>query len=68
MGTARSIRAKKSGTGATTITNAGLHRKTVYFDDDEWKAIRQRAFEDDRSYTDIVREAVRRLLGLRTRS
>jgi hypothetical protein len=68
MGKVRSARAKRSRSGATTITNAGLHRKTVYFDNDEWEAIRQRAFEDDRSYTAIVREAVRRLLGLKTGS
>ena len=68
MGTVRRTRAKRAGTGATTITTAGLHRKTVYFDDDEWKAIRRRAFEDERSYTDIVRDAVRRLLGLKTGS
>ena len=50
--------------GSTTVTKAGLHRKTVYFDDDEWEAIRRRAFEDDRAYTDVVRQAVRRYLAL----
>jgi hypothetical protein len=48
----------------STVTPGGLLRKTVYFTREEWQAIRQRAFEEDRAYTDIVREAVRRLLAL----
>jgi hypothetical protein len=46
----------------TTITSAGLHRKTVYFSDAEWVAIRRAAFEQDCAYTDVVREAVRHVL------
>lgn len=48
----------------STVTPGGMLRKTVYFSPDEWQAIRQRAFAEDRAYTDIVREAVRRLLAL----
>jgi hypothetical protein len=50
--------------GTTTITRGGLHRKTVYFDDAEWDAIRRAAFEQQRPYTAIVREAVRRVLRI----
>jgi hypothetical protein len=48
----------------STVTPGGLLRKTVYFSQAEWQAIRRKAFEEDRAYTDIVREAVRRLLAL----
>jgi hypothetical protein len=48
----------------STITPGGLLRKTVYFSQAEWQAIRRKAFEEDRAYTDIVREAIRRMLGL----
>ena len=65
MNDSRTRRGKKEAASKTTITSAGLHRKTVYFDEQEWEAIRRRAFEEDRAYTDIVREAVRRLLGLK---
>jgi hypothetical protein len=51
--------------GSTTRTKSGLHRKTVYFDDIEWEAIRRRAFEQDSAYTDVVREAVRKLLSIK---
>ena len=51
--------------GTTTITMSGMHRKTVYFSDEEWEAIRRHAFEEDQAYTDVIREAVRRLLGMK---
>jgi hypothetical protein len=51
--------------GATTVTTAGLVRKTVYFDPEEWDAIRREAYEGDLAYTEIVRRAVRRALGMR---
>jgi hypothetical protein len=50
--------------GATTVTTAGLVRKTVYFDPDEWRAIRREGLEKDLSCTEIVRRAVRRALGM----
>ena len=55
---------RKPGDGNTTITPGGLHRKTVYFSEAEWQAIRRLAFEQERPYTDVVREAVRRVLDL----
>lgn len=51
--------------GATTVTDAGLVRKTVYFDPEEWEAIRREAYKGEMAYTDIVRRAVRRALGMR---
>ncbi len=48
----------------TTITPGGLLRKTVYFGENEWRAIKKKAYMEDRPYTDIVREAVRDFLGL----
>jgi hypothetical protein len=42
----------------------GLLRKTIYFDDEEWQAIRSRCYQDDLSYTEVVRAAVRAYLQL----
>lgn len=42
-----------------------MYRKTMYFDKAEWDAVRRRAFEEGRPYTDIVREAVRRFLEVK---
>jgi hypothetical protein len=41
--------------GETTLTKGGMDRRTVYFNDEEWQAIRRQAFEENRKYTDIVR-------------
>lgn len=46
----------------TTVTSGGLLRKTIYFDSEEWAYIRRRGYEDERNYSEIVREAVRRLM------
>jgi RadC-like JAB domain len=54
--------------GVTTVTTGGMHRKTVYFSPQEWEAIRREAFLQDRAYTDIIRDAVRRMLRLKTPS
>jgi hypothetical protein len=43
----------------------GLLRKTIYFSEQEWQAIRTRCFQDDLTYTDIVRAAVRAYLELK---
>jgi len=45
------------------ITDKGV-KKTIWFHEDEAEALRLRAFKDRRSESAIVREAVRRLLGL----
>lgn len=48
----------------TTVTPGGLLRKTVYFEGAEWEAIRAQAYQEDKNYSDIVRRAVRKELGL----
>jgi hypothetical protein len=45
------------------ITDKGV-KKTIWFHEDEAEALRLRAFKDRRSESAIVREAVRRLLGI----
>jgi hypothetical protein len=50
--------------GGTTVGPPGLLRRTVYFGEDEWQAIRKRSFEEDQTYTDVVRLAVRTYLGI----
>jgi len=45
------------------ITEKGI-KKTIWFHEDEAEALRLRAFQDRRSESAIVREAVRRLLGI----
>jgi hypothetical protein len=45
------------------ITEKGI-KKTIWFHEDEAEALRVRAFEERRSESAIVREAVRRLLGI----
>ncbi|HTG34960.1 MAG TPA: hypothetical protein VLB76_18745 [Thermoanaerobaculia bacterium] len=45
------------------ITDNGV-KKTIWFHEDEAEALRLRAFQDRRSESAIVREAVRRLLGI----
>jgi len=53
-----------SGRTAQVHATPGLLRKTIYFDEDEWQAIRSRCYEGDRTYTEVVRAAVRAYLGL----
>ncbi len=55
------VRGKPQGQ-KTTVTPGGLLRKTVYFSEEEWAYVRRRAYEEDRPYSDVVREAVRRML------
>lgn len=50
--------------GKTTMTETGLVRKTIWFHRDEAEELRRRAFDERRSESEIVREAVRRILGL----
>lgn len=45
------------------ITKGGV-KKTIWFHEDEAEALRLKAFKDRRSESAIVREAVRRLLGI----
>ena len=47
-----------------TSVAQSLLRKTIYFDEEEWQAIRARCYQDDLTYTDVVRAAVRSYLRL----
>jgi hypothetical protein len=48
----------------TSVTPGGLLRKTIYFQPEEWKAIREECFRKDVKYTELVRAAVRAYLNL----
>lgn len=50
--------------GKTTFTETGLARKTVWLHVDEAEELRRRAYEERRSESEIVREALRRLFGI----
>ena len=51
--------------GKTAITPGGLRKKQIYLAEAEWQALRQRAFDEERSHSEIVREALRRYLGIK---
>jgi hypothetical protein len=48
----------------TTVTPGGLLRKTVYFTEEEWHAIRACSYREDINYSDVIRRAVRKEMGL----
>ena len=50
--------------GKTTVYKSGLLRKTCYFYEEEWEALRRAAFEQDTGYAELVRLAVRQYLKL----
>ena len=58
-------RGKAKKAELSTVTPGGLLRKTVYFQPEEWQAIRQRCLEEDIKYTELVRAAVRRYLKIK---
>ena len=46
--------------GRTTISPGGLVKKTFWFEPDEAQRLRQEAFDQETSQTELVRAAVRR--------
>jgi hypothetical protein len=50
--------------GKYTVTKTGLVRKTFNLHRDEWAALRRKAFEEERSASEIVREMLRKYLGI----
>ena len=50
--------------GKTTVSPGGLIRKAFYMHPDEVEALRRLSYEERRSEAEIVREAVRRYLGI----
>lgn len=57
---------KKTGPrgGKTTRTDSGLVRKTLWLSEDEAEELRQRAFKERTSESELMREALRSFLGL----
>jgi len=49
--------------GTTTISEGGLVRKNVWLSAELYEALRRKAFEERRTETDIIREALRRMFG-----
>lgn len=50
--------------GRTTVTPGGMLKKTVYFDPEEWAALKKKSYEEDRPISEIIREILRAGLGL----
>lgn len=50
--------------GETTVSKSGMVRKTLWLHADEAETLRERAYRDRRSEAEILREALRRMLGL----
>jgi len=51
--------------GETTVTKSGMVRKTLWLHAEEAEALRLRAFEERRPESEIVREALRKLFGIK---
>lgn len=60
----RSRHAEGPRGGTTTVTPGGFYRTTAYFTQEERAALRKLARDQDRPYAEIIREAVRRYLGM----
>lgn len=50
--------------GSTTVSASGMVRKTLWLHADESEALRLMAFKERRPESEIMREALRRLLGI----
>lgn len=50
--------------GSTTISKSGMVRMTLWLDGDEAEELRKRAFAENRSKSELVREGLRRLLNI----
>lgn len=50
--------------GETTISKTGMIRKTLWLHPDEAEALRLKAFHERRTEAEILREGLRRILGL----
>lgn len=51
--------------GETTVTKSGMVRKTIWLHDDEAEALREKAYQERRSESEMVREALRAYLGIK---
>ena len=50
--------------GSTTVSASGMVRKTLWLHGDEAEALRERAYRERRAESEIMREALRQLLGI----
>lgn len=50
--------------GTTTVTSSGMIRKNLWISHEENEALRQRAFVERQSETQIIRQGLRRILEL----
>lgn len=50
--------------GKTTRTKSGMVRKNLWLHEDESEALRVRAFEERRTESSIMRDALRQYLGI----
>jgi hypothetical protein len=50
--------------GKTTISVSGMVRKTLWLHGDEAEALREKAYKERRPESEIMREALRKLLGI----
>lgn len=50
--------------GETTISKTGMIRMTLWLHPDEAEALRLKAFQERRTQAEIVREGLRKVLGL----
>jgi len=50
--------------GETTVSKSGMIRTTLWLHPDEAEALRVKAFEERRTQADILREGLRRVLGV----
>jgi hypothetical protein len=50
--------------GETTVSKLGMIRKTLWLHADEVESLRDKAYRERRTESDIIREGLRRVLGL----
>lgn len=50
--------------GETTVSKTGMLKKTLWLHPDEAEALRKKAYEERRTEAEILREGLRRVLGL----
>jgi hypothetical protein len=50
--------------GETTVSKSGMVRKTLWLHGDEADALREKAYQERRAESEIVREALRSFLGI----
>jgi hypothetical protein len=60
----KEVRLGRGGPGLTTKTARGLYRTTVYFDEEERRALKLSAVDENKPISTLLRIWVREKLGL----